>query len=510
MSSAKIDISARRLRGNLFANAGQFLVSVGIGIWMTPYLISHLGVATYGLVPLTTNITSYLAIITVALSSSVGRFLAVDIARGDDEGAKRTFNTSLFASFVLVLLLLPVVGLIAWFAPEVLDIPAGEERNARWLILAAGIAFLANAVSSNFAASTFARNRFDLQRMVDVAGTVTQAACIVALFTLYGATLWHVGIAIMGMALVRQVGYMSLWRRLTPGLHIKRRAFDGSKLRDLLGMGGWVTVNRTGSILFLKAELLVINLVLGAASAGLYAPLLQWSMLMRSLGDIVSGILTPTFIAHHVADDKTRLVTVSQHAVKTLGLAMALPIGLIAGLGEPLLQLWLGDEFAALWPLLALLTLHLCINVAISPIFGIQHALNKVVWPGIVTVIMGITNVGLAVLLAGPVGWGMYGVAAAGAIMLTAKNVLFTPLYCAHIVGCRRTAFLRVLLPAVAATVLVAAAARYVVDSVQLTSWPLLIGAAAALTVVYYPLAYGVGLNSTQRAAVRNLLMPKK
>ena len=49
--------------------------------------------------------------------------------------------------------------------------------------------------------------------------------------------------------------------------------------------------------------------------------------------------------------------------------------------------------------------------------------------PAIVTIVMGFGNLGLAILLAGPMGWGLYGVAAAGAIALTAKNLIFTPLY---------------------------------------------------------------------------------
>lgn len=505
MTPADIDISLRRLRGNLLANAGHFVVAVGIGVWMTPYLISNLGVATYGLVPLATDITSYLAIITVALSGSVGRFLAVDIARDDAEGAASTFNTSLFASLVLASLLLPVVGVFAWFAPTVLDVPPGDEGGARQLILAAGLAFLANTISSTFAASTFARNRFDLQRMVGTVGNITQALCVVLLFSVYDASLWQVGAAVLAMAVVRQTGYAILWRRLTPDIRISRLDFNRRKLRELLGMGGWLTVSRTGAILFVKAELLVANLVLGARAAGLYAPMLQWSLLLRALGGIVSGVLTPTFIAHHVSGDKSRLISVSQRAVKTLGLAMALPIGLITGLGEPLLHLWLGDEFAPLWPLLGIVTLHLCINVAITPVFGIWPALNKVLWPAIVTVIMGIINVGLGVWLAGPVGWGLYGLAIAGAVVLTAKNVLFTPLYAAHIVGCPLPTFLRGLALTLVGTLLVAGSARGVSVMLDLSSWSRLIAACLGIGVVYSLAAYYLGFSKSERETLKNL-----
>jgi hypothetical protein len=67
-------ISARRLLLNLTSNVLSFGISVLVGIWLTPYLIRRLGVGAYGLIPLTTSVTSYLAIFTVALNSAVGRF----------------------------------------------------------------------------------------------------------------------------------------------------------------------------------------------------------------------------------------------------------------------------------------------------------------------------------------------------------------------------------------------------------------------------------------------------
>lgn len=505
-STGKLDTSLRRLRWNLLGNAGQFLVSMGIGVWMTPYLISHLGVATYGLVPLASSITSYLAIITVALSGPVGRFLALDIARDDAEGAASTFNTSLFASLVLTSLLMPGVGALAWFAPTVLNVPPGEEDGARWLILLAGLAFLTNTIGGTFAASSFARNRLDLQRIVGVVGTIAQALCIVLFFSFYDASLWQVGAAILVMAVVHQTGHAILWRRLTPDVHISRLDFDWRKLHELLGMGGWLSVNQGGTLLFHKVELLVVNLVLGARAAGLYAPLLQWSVLLRTMTGIVSRVFTPTFIAYHALESRTRLVTTAQGAVKILGVVMAVPIGVIAGLSEPLLRVWLGDEYARLWPLLSLMTIHLCINLVIRPLFGVNQALNRLRWPALVTLITGIGGIGLAVWLAGPVGWGLYGVALGGALALTAKNGLFTPLYGAHILGCRWSTFFWSLAPAIIGALLVAASARWVSVMLDLSSWSWLIVAGLGVGALYSLPAYYLGLKKPEREMVARLL----
>ena len=99
----------------------------------------------------------------------------------------------------------------------------------------------------------------------------------------------------------------------------------------------------------------------------------------------------------------------------------------MCGFSEPLLRLYPGPEFSGFGPLLFLMAAHLCINVAVLPLLGLQLAANRVKTLALVTIVMGLANLGLALLLAGPAGWGLYGIAAAGAIMLTAKNVCFTP-----------------------------------------------------------------------------------
>jgi O-antigen/teichoic acid export membrane protein len=505
MSTTKIDTSVGRLRWNLVGIAGQFVISTGIGIWMTPYLIANLGVAVYGLVPLATNITSYLGIITVALSGSVGRFLAADLAREDREGAVRTFNTSLYASLVLSLLLLPAVAVFAYFSPAILNIPAGAESGTRWLLFAAGLAFLANTVGSNFTASTFARNRFDLQRLINALATITQAVCIVVFFSLYDASLWHVAAAIMALALVQLGGYTLLWRRLTPWLRVSYKAFARERLHEVLSMGGWLTVIRLGAMLFVKSELLVVNFVLGAQQAGLYAPLLLFSIMLQTIAELGSGALEPTFIARYVEGDRERLSANSQQAIKILGLALALPVGIIAGLGKPLLNLWLGEQYADLWPLLSLVTGHLAFNLCITPLFGIQRTLNKLQWPGIVTVVTGLLNVGLAAGLAGLTGWGLYGIGIAGAVALIVKNSLFVPLYTAHIMRCPLYTYLRWVGLILVVTVIMGAVSWGVSMVLALSSWGLLIAAGVCLATVYCGLIYCLGLNEKDRQLIKAL-----
>ena len=68
---------ATQLPRNLAANIAYFLVNIVIGILLVPYFIDTLGVAAYGLIPLATSITGYVAIVVQSLNTAVTRFLSL-------------------------------------------------------------------------------------------------------------------------------------------------------------------------------------------------------------------------------------------------------------------------------------------------------------------------------------------------------------------------------------------------------------------------------------------------
>ena len=61
-----------RLIVNLISNVAIFGFNVLIGIWYTPYLIRHLGASSYGIIPLVSQITSYMIVITATLKFGDG------------------------------------------------------------------------------------------------------------------------------------------------------------------------------------------------------------------------------------------------------------------------------------------------------------------------------------------------------------------------------------------------------------------------------------------------------
>ena len=168
----------------------------------------------------------------------------------------------------------------------------------------------------------------------------------------------------------------------------------------------------------------------------------------------------------------------------------------------------MGEEFAFLAPLMVLLTVHLAVNLAVLPLFPINVAYNRVRVPGIVTFFMGIGNFGLAVALPLLTGLGYYGVAAAGAIVLTLKNAIFTPWYATRVLGVGAHTFTRSMLPGIVATGLIGVAAATLGGILQLPALVTLAVAGAAITLVYLAAVWVLGLNGFERGLFESYLPP--
>jgi membrane protein EpsK len=491
---------------NLVANIVIFGVSMLIGVWYTPYLLRNLSTSAYGLVPLISQITSYMIVITSTLNSATGRYVALALEKNDNEDANRYFNTALFGSMLLVLMLIP---LMAWATADlgsIVNIPKDLETQTRWLFVLTVGGFFLGTLQAPFGVSLFCRNRFDLQSMIGLVQQIVRVGLVVVLFNVLTPRIWHVGVAALVAMFFGWGWSVRLWRRLTPTLTISLAHFSRKAVKDLFSLGGWVAVNSLGVILYQSIDLLVVNRMFGTDAGGRYAAVMPWSTLLRMLVGVVGTIFGPTMIAYYARNDLDGLCLYGRQAVKLVGLLMALPIALICGFSTPLLQTWVGPRFTDLAWLMSLMTLHLSFNLAVTPLFSVQAVANRMRTPAIVTVVLGFGNLGLAIFLAGPMGWGLYGVAAAGAIALTLKNFVFTPLYAAHILNRRLSAFWGEMAPVVIATLATAAVCKLVAETWDVSGWLYLGIAAAGVSLLYAAAGYWLLLNREERALAWSMI----
>jgi membrane protein EpsK len=488
-----------RFRANVITNIVNFAIGIIVTMLLTPYLVTNLGIAAYGLIPLANTTISYLQVLLISTVGAVGRFLTIAVEQRDVKVADHVFNTALWSGLVTLLVISVPAVLVSIYASVLFSVPAGQEHNFSLLLLCAFGMFALGELGGIFSVSAFARNRLDLNNLTYIVGTGLRIGVLLLLFTFLKPSVVHVGLGLLASGACTLVGGVLVWRYLMPGLSVNIRSFDWATLRRMTGMSGWMVVTQVGTMLYLGVDLLVVNHLFGPEAGGRYGVVLMWATMLRGVAATVTSAIAPTVIALYARGNIPVVTDYIRHATRMLGLVIALPIGLVCGFASPLLRLWLGPSYVASAPLMILLTIHLCVNSGVGPLFSVNQAVNKVRVVGIVTCIGGILNLFLALLLAGPIGWGVCGVAAAGAIMLTLKNALFTPIYSAQVLGIPRLSFIRVTWGPNVALIVLVATGWLMSQVLQIGHWTILLAVFSAIAVLYSFIIYRFILTASER-----------
>lgn len=468
-----------------------------------PFLVRYLGVAAYGVVPLAHMGIMYLSTVTDGLNIAVNRYLSIDLYRRDAASANATFNTALAISLAAIGLLLPVSVAAVWCFPKIFHIPAGLETQSQLLFACMIATFFLSIIEANFAVSTFVHHRFDLRNLIRGLNMLMRMAVPVALFMLMPAELWQIGLGFVlggGLALA---GFWWLWRALTPELRLSWSAVDPTRSRELIGVSGWAVVNRLGMLLFLSADLVIVNWYFGPEQTGLYGVLLLFPELIRQVVEAVTSVLNPGIMSRYALHDFKGLEKLAARSLKFLGIGLAVPMGLLCGLSGPLLTAWIGPEFRHLDLLLVVLVGHLGINMATLPLSLVVTSYNHVRIQGLVTLALSIVNVALAIALT-PLG--LVGVALATALTLTLRNLIFMAGYCAYLMKLPPLAFYRPLIGGFLGMLVVAGGSYAASLSVNTEGWVQLGLLAAAVTAIYLPAAFWLMLDTEDRVTLLSIL----
>lgn len=500
---------SKQLPKNLIYNIVYFAINILIGILIVPYFIDTLGVAGYALIPLATSMTGYVNLVILSLNTSVSRYLTIELQKEDFKNANITFNTALFGASGFTLLLIPVIVTLSYYMPVFFDVPTNLKQETILLFIGVMGSVLIRTLGGNYGVSLFAYNRLDLQNIVNVINIAVQVILIVILFSVFSPKLSYIGLSYTVAALISVIVTIIFSKKINPHLNVNIQDFKPSHLKKLTETGGWMLIDQLGTLLLFQIDIIVVNKMFGTTIGGEYSIILVWSTLIKAIAGVLASVLTPLIFTYYAKKMYGEIVLISKSAVKFMGLATALPIGLICGFAPQILSLWVGPEFSKLSLLMWILIGHLAINMSVLPLFPINVAFNKVRIPALVTVLMGIGNLLLAIAIPLITGWGYYGVAVAGAIVLTTRHFFFVPYYATKVLSIPKNTFSSSILPGLLSTLAVTGVSIIAHNYFNIISLTELIVFSFIISIIYSTFLFKIGLSQHERRMVESLIPPK-
>ncbi len=417
-------------RLNLATTVIGFVFSVGTGLWFTPFLVHSLGPSAYGLVPLATMVVSYFSLLTQTLSSVLNRSISMALASGDRARASRAFETALGGACLVILVLMPPLAALSWWAPSLFTIPEGAAIATRWLFAIVGAALLLSIVSTPYQAIAFGQNRIYIVNSISLFQTLIRISLTVLLFEAAAASITNAGLGILAAAVAGFVFSIASARMVAPAVSMWKVALDRHELRSMSKTSSHVMIMQIGTVLTTSCEVVIANKLFGAYEGGRYAAAMQWMLLLRVANMSLVVLCVPTILRLVAAGSRDELIAYTRKAMTWSAVFVAFPAGFLCSLSPTVLTAWLGPHFTDLWPLVVVQLLPLIFSSTVLPLYSITLGTDRMLVAGLAQLVLGAVGVVIAVIF-GSV-WGMIGVAIGVNWSFALKEILFTPGYAAR------------------------------------------------------------------------------
>jgi len=336
---------------NVITSAAAQAWLLGLGLVATPLLVHGLGAEAYGVYALVLTLVGYFAFLDLGLGAATIRFLSRYAARGDRAAVERVLRTSIGAYLALGLLGGLLVAGLASTLVGLLDVSTGLRETASTALVVAGVGFAVNMPLAVFGAVPTALQRIDLANAITVASATLGLGGAVALVVggagLTSVLVWTVCVSALSLA-----AFVLLARRLLPGVRLTPR-IDVPELRELGRFGLVKFANQLSVQTVYHLDKLLVAALVSVAAVTFYVVPVAIAQRLTTLVGTVSVAFLPAATQLHAEGDRARFAELVFRAEKLVALSVLPVAAALVVFAEPLLDLWLGAEFAerSAWPL---------------------------------------------------------------------------------------------------------------------------------------------------------------
>lgn len=493
----------RRFLSNVIWSWTGVGVNILLGLFLSPILVRKLGVAQYGVWVLLFSTMDYLRLLDFGLRAAVINRCARQQAQRDWTGLNETIGTAMvyFLTMSAVCCAIAVLGANA--AMRMFNIDPALQADARLLLLIIAASISARLIFSPVTAALEAFQRFDLINRAYIGNLTVRAVGSLALL-LAGYGLVPLGWLVLSVAVAEDVWNLVSLKRVFPELRLSPRLVRRSSFADMVSYGKHSSVMTVANMVELQAPSTVLGLMRGPTDVAFFA--LPWRLLMYTTEAFAKvGQVTASVTAELDVNRDARSVWNMAVTTNRMCLTLFVPVAIfLCVYPTPLLTVWVSPEVGrnsgALLPVLVMPFLFAIAGQFNSGSVLMGQARHRVyAWSIVVEVICMVAGL----FLVAP-RYGAYGVACVVSASITAVRGVFLAVLMCRVNGFRLSAYLdaiytRPFVAAVPAALLAVALRTTLLPG---RTWLELTGAAAAIALSYFSIAFFTVLDAGSRAQI--------
>ena len=257
--------NTRRLAKNTILLTLRSVFNLFCSLYSSRLILQALGVEDYGIYNAVGGFVSMFWLVTGSLSTAIGRFITVELGRGNKEQLKKVFSMSLNIMLcfgIIVLLLTETFGM--WFLQNKMTIPPGRETAAFWVFQFSVVTIVSGFAIVPFKAEIISHEEMGIYAYTGIGETVVRL--LLALFLVYGSyrmdTLIVYAIAVM-LTTLSIHAFVITYSCIRFSECRFRPFFDKRMFKDMFSYANWHFIENISTTFSGQGVNMAINVFLG-------------------------------------------------------------------------------------------------------------------------------------------------------------------------------------------------------------------------------------------------------
>lgn len=449
----------KQLAVNIVANFIYMLLNYAITFFLTSFVVAQISSEAYGFISLCNNVVNYATLVTVALNSVAGRFITIEMHKGEVNKAKKYFSSTLISDIVIC------IGVILIFIPLTLnvsslfDVPDELVSDVTALFLLVTFNLVINVICSVYSVSTFITNKLYLSSFANALGNIIRAVLLLVLMGMSKPSIVFVGVATVASSLIILFLNVLYTKKLCPELKIDIHFVSFAYIKVLLASGIWSSITKLSQILSDGLDLVISNIWIGAYEMGQLSIAYTIPTIVAAFISMIINVFNPKLTEYYAKGNIARVVQELKTNMKmTAFFGNVLFFGIVV-LGKDLFLLWVPSaNIDMVYGLVILATISVLVSAIVSPLSNVFLLTNKLKMNSLIWLGVSIFDAVLVVILVSTTSLGVYAVAGVSKIVGATVNLIFLPIYASHCLKVSPIEFYRVVLRYAISTIGVGAA----------------------------------------------------
>ena len=345
-----------------------------VGLLLTPYIVSMLGVERFGVWSLIFVIARYLGLLDLGAGTASVKYVAEYYTKRDYDAINSIVSTGFAFYLTLAFILIALAVAFDDFILHLFRIPPEIFDEARFVLLGGIVILSLSNAFSAFQAVTRGLQRMDVTNIIALAMSAPDAVATVVFLQLgYGLRGLIVKEAIVFVLMAGLFVFYAF--RLLPPLKVGFRFCQGQRLRELLGFGIKVQVSQLADLVSSQADKVLLGYFLGLASVTFYELGSKVVFTSKRLSRVLTSAIMPAASEIEARRDSETLLHLYSRGSKYLVLAAAPLFFLIVYAAPLIMRAWMGKGYELSALVIQLLALghfvHLLTGVGTMIVKGI-------------------------------------------------------------------------------------------------------------------------------------------